>query len=580
MIINHNISALNTHRQLGNANDMRSESMQKLSSGLRINSAADDAAGLAISEKMRGQIRGLEQAQANAQDGISMIQTAEGALNETHSILQRMRELATQASNDTNTETDRGEIQKEINQLTSEINRIGNTTEFNTQSLLKGDSGVDLAKTEMVANANAAGDTTYTQASATIEFTTAADEGDIISLEIGGEKFEYTFTAADETAIDASTGTEINETANILNSALNDFISNNDTLKGNFTSDVSTATVTIAAESGKEFDGAKGTISTAEVTGTGSAAVTATAGVGTTTHTEATTDIDFSSVVVNDAAGTAVDQEASLKAIKDLVGTGFEVNGTSIEFYNVNDGAYNGDALGVDISKALDAVESATGTTGSQADDTTAIQDAFTNAVADQIGTKVEGVKITAGAAGALTVTSEATGEDAKVDIKDGTVKSDFTATFQVGANKGQSMTIEIGDMRSAALGLTGEAGEDGFSASNNVTNGTNNNSVEAALDVTSSASASDAIKTINDAIESVSAERSKLGAYQNRLDHTINNLGTSAENLTAAESRIRDVDMAKEMMQQTKASILAQASQAMLAQANQMPQGVLQLLR
>ena len=138
MIINHNMNALNAHRNMTANTNSAGKSMEKLSSGLRINRAGDDAAGLAISEKMRGQIRGLDQASRNAADGISMIQTAEGALNETHNILQRMRELAVQAGNDTNTSADRGEIQKEINQLTSEINRIGNTTEFNNQKLLDG----------------------------------------------------------------------------------------------------------------------------------------------------------------------------------------------------------------------------------------------------------------------------------------------------------------------------------------------------------------------------------------------------------------------------------------------------------
>ncbi|SDI02913.1 flagellin, partial [Alteribacillus persepolensis] len=152
MIINNNIPAMNTHRQMGINQQAQQNSMEKLSSGLRINRAGDDAAGLAISEKMRAQINGLDQASRNAQDGISMIQTAEGALNETHSILQRMRELATQASNDTNVEVDREEIQKEMNQLTSEINRIGNTTEFNTQSLLDGGR-------EITANAEISADT-------------------------------------------------------------------------------------------------------------------------------------------------------------------------------------------------------------------------------------------------------------------------------------------------------------------------------------------------------------------------------------------------------------------------------------
>ncbi|NMA51384.1 MAG: hypothetical protein GX949_00020 [Peptococcaceae bacterium] len=165
-----------------------------------------------------------------------------------------------------------------------------------------------------------------------------------------------------------------------------------------------------------------------------------------------------------------------------------------------------------------------------------------------------------------------------------------FQASFQVGANSGQSMTIEVNDMRSLALGVSGKEANAKVTANNgveasyvaitNVTNGTDNVNVEYALDVSSHEKATAAISVINDAIEMVSAERSKLGAYQNRLEHTINNLGTSSENLTAAESRIRDVDMAKEMMEFTKMSILSQAAQAMLAQANQQPQGVLQLLR
>ncbi|MFD2803280.1 flagellin N-terminal helical domain-containing protein, partial [Litchfieldia salsa] len=259
MRINHNIAALNTHRQLTTASSAQAKSMEKLSSGLRINRAGDDAAGLAISEKMRGQVRGLEQASRNAQDGISLMQTAEGALNETHSILQRMRELAVQSSNDTNVTSDRKALQAEVNELISEVNRIGNNTEFNTQKLLSG---------------------------------------------------------------------------------------------------------------------------------------------------------------------------------------GFA------------------------------------------------------------------------------------------------------TKKFHIGANNGQSIQLSIVDMRAGSLGVSG-------------------------LSISGQASADAAITTIQTAIEKVSTERSKLGANQNRLEHTINNLGTSSENLTAAESRIRDVDMAKEMMTQTKNSILSQAAQSMLAQAN-----------
>ena len=271
MIINHNIAAMNTHRQLNANTTNTNKAIEKLSSGLRINRAGDDAAGLAISEKMRGQIRGLDMASKNAQDGISLIQTAEGALNETHSILQRVRELAVQSANDTNTDDDRAELQKEVAELTKEVTRISTDTEFNTKKLLNG-----------------------------------------------------------------------------------------------------------------------------------------------------------------------------------------------------------------------------------------------------------------AGVSGAV---------------------------FQIGANTGQSISLSIGNMGAASLGLTSVA-------------------------IGTQTGANAALSVLDAAIKTVSSERAKLGANQNRLEHTINNLGTTSENLSAAESRVRDVDMAKEMMNQTKNNILAQASQAMLAQANQQPQAVLQLLR
>ncbi|ANF98485.1 flagellin Hag [Paenibacillus bovis] len=289
MIINHNIAALNTSRSLNAASGAQSKSMEKLSSGLRINRAGDDAAGLAISEKMRGQIRGLDQASRNAQDGISLIQTAEGALNETHDILQRMRELSVQSGNDTNTSDDRAQLQKEVDELAKEITRISNTTEFNTKKLLDG-------------------------------------------------------------------------------------------------------------------------------------------------------------------------QGAS-------------------------------------------------------------------------------------------------------------------AMTFQIGANSDQTMTLSIKAMDAATLGV----GDTTAAAATGTTAAT----AAGGLDISSTATvATGAISKIDEAIKKVSDERSKLGANQNRLEHTINNLGASSENLTAAESRVRDVDMASEMVKQTKNSILSQAAQAMLSQANQQPQGVLQLLR
>src|SRR5690625_595186 len=342
MIINHNISALNTHRQLGANTNAVQSSLEKLSSGLKINRAGDDAAGLAISEKMRGQIRGLEMATKNAQDGISLIQTAEGALNESHAILQRMRELAVQAASDTNTEADRAELQKEVDQLAEELTRIADNTEFNTQKLLNGEFKAT--------------------------FHIGANEGQNISIDIGAMGAEA----------------------------------------------LKVGEVAVAGSDGR-----------------------------------------------------------------------ITVRGTEYTFHDVN-------------SVIVDEVKDENG-------------DVVTEA-------------ITADVAGYY--------------AEDG--------TFLFAADEALS------DGDKVAFGI----------------------------DISSQESADAAITTINDAIETVSSERSKLGAVQNRLEHTINNLGASAENLQAAESRIRDVDMAKEMMEFTKNNILTQAAQAMLAQANQVPQGVLQLLR
>lgn len=386
MRINHNIAALNTYNKLSSASNAQSKSMEKLSSGLRINRAGDDAAGLAISEKMRGQIRGLDQAARNSQDGISLIQTAEGALNETHSILQRMRELSVQSSNDTLIGDDRDKIQAEMDELSKEITRISDTTEFNTQNLLNGSF---TGKFHIGANANQ-------------DITLSINGMDAGDLAVAGQS--QTYTSVDG-AVDL-------------------------TKKG-------TASVSVEVVA-----------STATVTAT-TAAVAA-------------------SVSVNSA------NKITITLGKDTAG-------------NV--------ALAASAAVAL----------------------------------------INANTAAAALV----------------------SAQVKVGGDGSISATV-------ASASVTGTTVSD-------LTKG---------IDVSTQSSANAAITVIDNAIKSVSNERSKLGSYQNRLEHTINNLGTSAENLTAAESRIRDVDMAQEMMAQTKNSILSQAAQAMLAQANQQPQGVLQLLR
>jgi len=391
MRINNNLMAMNTHRQLGITTNSGAKSTEKLSSGFRINRAGDDAAGLAISEKMRGQIRGLTQASRNAQDSISLIQTAEGALNETHAILQRMRELAVQASNDTNTDIDRGEIQKEIDQLTSEIDRIANTTEFNTQKLLDGSKkGLVEAQTAKI----------------TFQNNSSADL--LVSQNI----------------FDAGAGSAIATGGTIIITRINE-------------------STTFDAE-----DFAIGNPGDVAVTLTGANAIK-----------------------------WAGQDLASLFATGNL------------------DGLKVGESITISISAKVD-------------------------------------------------------------ESKD--ISSAFS--MQIGANTGQNINVGMNSMKAHELGLRSTDGD--------------------ALKIGDYDNATAAITTINNALESVSAERSKLGAIQNRLEHTIKNLDTSAENLQASESRIRDVDMAQEMMEFTKQNILQQASTAMLAQANMAPQSVLQLLR
>ena len=586
MIINHNMGAMNANRNMNINAGAANKSMQKLSSGLRINSAADDAAGLAISEKMRGQIRGLDQASSNAQGGISMVQTAEGALSETQSILQRMRELAVQSGNDTNVGVDRTEIQKEMNQLSSEINRIGNTTEFNTKALLKGDGNSNLTASSLFSTSvsQTGTNTVKTQATATITLSTAAAvDTDEVKISLNGIELTATFVANDSGLEDSEAFSVTSATASIniagtadevtsgdgLANALQSMIDKNEVLKGNYTAVSDGAgVVTITAVEGGAFDGAAGSISGYDesgVTTAGNFTEVVTDAVGTTTAaTSATSNLDFS------ATGLNIDSKAKVEA---LVDKGFTINGQQVEFYNANDGAYTGNAIGINVSDAIAA--------------TANFDDALANTVSTQLNTKVEGISAaaTGAATGIIKVDTEATGASASLAIKDGGVQKSFEATLQVGANMGQGFKVDINDMRAAALVVTGTAGGDAtegakFTATNSVSNGTDSTLREAALDVSSYENATAAVKVLNNAIESVSSERSKLGAFQNRLEHTIANLGTSSENLTSAESRIRDVDMAKEMSTFSKNNILSQAAQAMLAQANQQPQQVLQLLR
>jgi len=577
MRINTNVAALNSYNQLKNTQNNLSKSLSRLSSGKRINGAADDAAGLAISEKMNSQTKGLAMAQRNAQDGISMIQTAEGALKESHSILQRMRELSVQSANDTNTDADRAEIQKEIEQLTSELDRIGETTEFNTKSLLKGDSGVSVSGTNLagVDGALADGAVSTTEATQSLDLADningggaggtdiASIAGESFKLGLNGNEIDVTF--AEDTSLTAGTAEystdgnsltiniNASDTAtvtagdldDIVKNGLNEIISQNDNLKDNFIAEVNAGSVSISATKTGEFAGDQGYVAEVDNTGLDVLDATANSDVGTTAEYQAGKTIDFSTDI------------STTSDVENLVGKGMTINDQQIEFYNANDGAYEGDVIGVDISDAIE---------GAAADVATNLA----STVATQLGTKLEGVEIKTGTNAGVDLYGKGTNNVSDTDIaiiaaepgetgndlevKDGGTSSAFESTFQIGANSSQNLKVSINDMRSESLGV-------------------------ANLDLSTREGAEAAIDSLDEAIASVSGERSKLGAVQNRLDHTINNLNTAEENLTAAESRISDVDMAKEMMNMSKQQILSQAGTAMLAQANQLPQGVLQLL-
>ncbi|OCA96804.1 flagellin [Clostridium beijerinckii] len=508
MIINHNLMANNAISRMNSNSSSASKSMEKLSSGLRINRAGDDAAGLAISEKMRGQIRGLDQASANAQDSISMVQTAEGALNETTSILQRMRELSVQSSTDTNTNDDRTAIQSEISQLTDEIDRIADTTEFNTKKLINGSassdakngyhsntSGTACAGTEVKSYASI-GTTTVSVVSATL----AAAQGTTTASKIMNNG---TAAATASTKL-AGLTTSGNATLGLANGdtiSISMKVGDKDVSLDYKISDASTET----------YQNIIDTINTKLGT-TGTASI-------------ASGKLQISGVAGRDNAITDVSITAKSSAGADRT-------------------AFNSNTGFTQTQVAADKGDSIINTTDAVTNTAVAVAQGGANS------TLIDGVTIkmanaTTNATDAFTVTVS---------------KSDQSLTAHIGANEGQTMDISIDDMGARALGIRDANGDD--------------------INLSTSDAAETAITTIDNAIKKVSQERSKLGAIQNRLEHTINNLGTSSENLTSAESRIRDVDMAKEMSTYSKNNILSQAAQAMLAQANQQPQQVLQLLR
>ena len=437
MVVQHNITAMNANRMLGVTTTGQAKSTEKLSSGYRINRAADDAAGLSISEKMRKQIRGLSQASTNAQDGISCVQTAEGALTEVHSMLQRMNELAVKAGNGTMSEDDRQNVQDEIDQLVDEIDRVSETTKFNETYLLKGDDTSN-------------GNTKSLEANAEI--------GQIDGLTVTA-KADKTYTDNDDVKI----GKVIVKSSD-------------------------TNVVIVDADNLTEAAG-----NIAKITTDGTEVVV--------TKNDGKTD-----------TYATVDKFKAAYAGLDIAGAG-----------------------AVTISKTLDTATANT-------DDT--VTGTYTgNLNSYKVGDSVN-VKLAVGASGETALSN---GSKA------------LLLSFQVGADttSENKISVTMDSMSAKSIGVDG-------------------------IKVTGSDStnADKAVDTISDAIKKVSKQRSALGAVQNRLEHTISNLDNVVENTTSAESRIRDTDMASEMVEYSKNNILAQAGQSMLSQANQQTQGVLSLLQ
>ena len=514
MRIQHNIAALNSYRNLTGNNSAVSKNLEKLSSGYRINRAGDDAAGLAISEKMRAQITGLNTAQKNAQDGVSLVQTAEGAMTEVHSMLNRMVELADQSANGTYAdEVDRENLQKEISSLKDEIDRIADSTNFNGINLL--DGSLSTGKLPTFTGLDGLTPTTIAATGNKTELTI----GNVAANVDTGKEYSLTFNYTD--ANGAAKEKTIKLTAKD-NQTLTDANGNDYALK--------TAGQATEEEMAKAFAGALsadsevgGQFTVTESTGKLSFVSKETGSTGGSKVLAATTTYDATAATLTatQTAGTDAKVEYDFKNMEtDKV---FTVNGEKFVF----------------------------ATAGKQFDsDVNVLETTGTNPTADEVG------KMAAMIANKLGLSDE--------QVKDDGTKITFSAsagngglTLQIGdtADKFNQMTVSVGDMHAKALGISD-------------------------VDISTQAGAKAAVDKIKSAINSVSSTRGDLGAIQNRLEHTINNLSVSSENMTAAESRIRDVDMANEMMAYTKNNILVQSSQAMLAQANQLPQGVLQLLQ
>jgi flagellin len=564
MVVQHNISAQNANEAMRKNVAGLKKQTEKLSTGYNINRAADNAAGLAISEKMRSQIRGLTQASANSNDAISLIQTAEGGLQETEDIMQRMRELAVQSANGTYTDEDREQIQYEVDALKAEVDRISQATEYNEMKLLDGSlGGAGGANTEYGAK--------YGKVSQDLFNTDVT-----VTSSINGVKISFTTGASGaggENAVWDATGKtltiNLDKTKSYTDNEINDLIKNAKQQKNEEQTNP-IPEITYKTKAGVISGSAVSSATTKETTATESG-LRSTASFSTSKYMQDGTDADkYIENMADNIKFTAntYGNTASTEGTFAKIGIATDVAAGKENVEVFKDRVYPG---GTEDAAAEEVVlHLATGVEYSEKDIEQILAKAgydyevsLTDETKDPDGDKVfyANKKIEATSVG--TKGTGVTAGDYAVEMADGAGVGKGAVggtgeglTFQIGANgvEDQRLTVNVDDMSSRALGISG-------------------------VSVAKQDDANDAINKIDDALKTVSTQRAKLGAVQNRLEHTVNSLNTANENLSAAESQIRDTDMAAEMIKYTKSNILQQASQSMLAQANQQPQGVLQLL-
>lgn len=562
MRIQHNVTALNAYRNLRGNNSSLAKNLEKLSSGYRINRAGDDAAGLAVSEKMRAQITGLEAATKNAQDGISLIQTAEGALTEVHSMLNRMASLATQSANGTyDNEVDRANLQKEVVSLKKEIDRISESSNYNGIKLLDGSmSNESLNRGAIKAQMNNSIKSADLDAVAgQQELSAKAVAANVLK---DGETLSMSFNYKDENGNDKVKTVNLKAKIDAAGSKLIDEDGNETTLATNdgaaLIKEIHNAVKNVLAkdkEFNKQFDvkveDTKITF-TAKKAGLSGGTITGASQYirnkdGALTAAEHDTLKVEGKKVAADAGVAYKFADAKVfggaNGITDINKALFEVNGEKFLFTSQE--------LTEEQWKQVRASGAHIVTTNTATDKPLAkdVQE-----MARRIS-EVTGLQAEAGTEANGAFTENTTGTDLKIQHS--------------GKAVDRSLTLQIGDTA------------DDFNKMKVSVQSTSAKNLKIAdVDISTQAGAADAISKIKNAINSVSSTRGDLGALQNRLDHTINNLGVMHENITEAESRIRDTDMAKEMMAYAKNNILVQSATAMLAQANQLPQGVLQLLQ